>query len=376
MLDVAVRHRLGAFVLDAAFKTEGGLTALFGRSGSGKTSLVNVIAGLIRPQRGRIVADGEVLTDTERRLFVPPQRRRVGYVFQEGRLFPHMTVRQNLLYGRWFAPRGGRPGETDYVVDMLGIDGLLTRRPANLSGGEKQRVAIGRALLSRPRLLVMDEPLAALDEARKAEILPYIERLRDEAGVPIVYVSHAVAEVARLATTLVVLSEGRVAAVGPTASVMGRIDLFPLTGRAEAGAIVLTRVAAHDAEFGLTVLRAAAGKLRVPYLDLPVGAALRVRVRARDVMIALSPPEGLSALNVLPGTVAEIGRSDGAIVDIRLDCAGESLIARLTRRSVERLGLAPGRPVYAVIKSIAFDHHAFAGAPPLSPGADAETRQG
>ncbi len=379
MIEVAVRHRLGDFMLDAAFAAEGGLTALFGRSGSGKTSLVNVIAGLIRPEHGRVVVDRETLTDTEHGIFVPPKKRRVGYVFQEGRLFPHMTVRQNLLYGRWFAPEtggGGRPGEIDHVIELLGIGGLLGRRPANLSGGEKQRVAIGRALLARPRLLVMDEPLAALDEARKAEILPYIERLRDEAGVPIVYVSHAIAEVARLATTLVVLSEGRVAAIGPTAAVMGRIDLFPLTGRAEAGAILATRVAAHDAAFGLTVLRAAAGELRVPHLEMPVGAALRVRIRARDVMIALSPPEGLSALNVLPGTVAEIGRSDGAIVDIRLDCAGEPLIARLTRRSVERLGLVPGRRVYAVIKSIAFDHHAIAGAPPLSPGADAETRHG
>ena len=376
MIEVAVRHRLGAFVLDAAFTAEGGLTALFGRSGSGKTSLVNVIAGLIRPGHGRVVVDRETLTDTGHRIFVPMRKRRVGYVFQEGRLFPHMTVRHNLLYGRWFAPRGGRPDEIDHVIDLLGIGALLARRPANLSGGEKQRVAIGRALLARPRLLVMDEPLAALDEARKAEILPYIERLRDEAGVPIVYVSHAIAEVARLATTMVVLSEGRIAAVGPTASVMGRIDLFPLTGRAEAGAILATRVIAHDTAFGLTVLRAAAGELRVPHLEMPVGSALRVRVRARDVMIALAPPEGLSALNVLPGAVAEIGRSDGAIVDISLDCAGEKLTARLTRRSVERLGLAPGRPVYAVIKSIAFDHHAIAGAPPLAPGADAETRHG
>src|SRR3954467_3345664 len=217
MIEIAVHHRLGAFALDAAFASEGGLTALFGRSGSGKTSLVNIIAGLIRPERGRVVVNRETLTDTERGLFVPPKKRRVGYVFQEGRLFPHMTVRQNLLYGRWFAPRkireSGRPGEIDHVIELLGIGGLLGRRPANLSGGEKQRVAIGRALLARPRLLVMDEPLAALDEARKAEILPYIERLRDTAGVPIVYVSHAIAEVARLATTLVVLSEGQVAAV-------------------------------------------------------------------------------------------------------------------------------------------------------------------
>ena len=376
MLSVAVRHRLGAFGLDAEFDSPGGLTALFGRSGAGKTSLINAIAGLFRPEHAQITVDGEVLTDTERGVFVPPRRRRIGYVFQEGRLFPHLTVRQNLLYGRWFAPRGGGAGDVEHVVDLLGLGALLGRRPANLSGGEKQRVAIGRALLSRPRLLVMDEPLASLDEARKAEILPYVERLRDEGAVPIVYVSHAIAEVTRLATTMVVLSEGRVAAVGPTEAIMGRLDLFPLTGRAEAGAILATRVAEHDLSFGLTTLRAAAGRLRVPRLDLPLGSTLRVRIRARDVMIALSPPVGLSALNVLPGVVAEIGAGDGPIVDIRLDCAGEALIARLTRRSVESLGLVPGRRVYAVIKSIAFDHHAFAGAAPASSGADAETRHG
>ena len=376
MLSVAVAHHFGEFSLDAAFDSPGGLTAIFGRSGAGKTSLINAIAGLFRPERARIVIDGEVLTDTGRGIFVPARRRRIGYVFQEGRLFPHLTVRQNLLYGRWFAPRTDRPGDVDAIVDLLGVGPLLARRPASLSGGEKQRVAIGRALLSDPRLLVMDEPLASLDEARKAEILPYIERLRDQVGVPIVYVSHAVAEVTRLATTMVVLNEGRVAAAGPTAAIMGRIDLFPLTGRAEAGAILATRVAEHDLTFGLTTLRAAAGILRVPRLDLPLGAALRVRIRARDVMIGLAPPVGLSALNVLPGTVAEIGQAHGPIIDIRLDCGGEPLIARLTRRSVESLGLAPGRPVYAVIKSIAFDHHAFAGAAPVSSGADAETRPG
>src|SRR5688500_4462986 len=172
MLSVAVRHRFGAFQLDAAFDSPGGLTALFGRSGAGKTSLINAIAGLYRPERGRIVVDGEVLTDTERGVFVPARRRRIGYVFQEGRLFPHLTVRQNLLYGRWFAAEKAGSGEVDHVIALLGIDALLQRRPAHLSGGEKQRVAIGRALLTRPRLLVMDEPLASLDEARKTEILP------------------------------------------------------------------------------------------------------------------------------------------------------------------------------------------------------------
>lgn len=376
MLSASVTHRLGAFTLDAAFESEGGLTALFGRSGAGKTSLVNAIAGLYRPDRGRIAVDGAVLTDTASGVFVPAHRRRIGYVFQEGRLFPHLNVRQNLVYGRWFAPKAASGGEFDQVVALLGIEALLARRPANLSGGEKQRVAIGRALLARPRLLVMDEPLASLDEGRRGEILPYIERLRDEALVPIVYVSHSIPEVARLATTLVVLSEGKVAAIGPTAQVMARLDLFPLTGRAEAGAILATRIAAHEQNFGLTVLRAAAGELRVPHLDLPIGAVLRVRIRARDVMIALTPPRNLSALNVLPGTVAEIGAGDGPIAQIRLDCAGEALIARLTRRSVETLGLIPGLPVFAVIKSIAFDQHAFAGARPGAASADADTADG
>jgi molybdate transport system ATP-binding protein len=377
MLSVTVEHRLGDFTLDAAFDSEAGLTALFGRSGAGKTTLVNAIAGLIRPARGRIALDGETLTDTERGVFVPSHRRHIGYVFQEGRLFPHLNVRQNLLYGRWFAPRGhGGRGEIEHVIDLLGLGALLSRRPANLSGGEKQRVAIGRALLARPRLLVMDEPLASLDEARKGEILPYIERLRDDIGTPIVYVSHSIPEVTRLATTMVLMSDGRVVATGPTASVMGRLDLFPLTGRAEAGALLNTRITEHDLTFGLTTLRAAAGDLRVPRLDLPLGATLRVRIRARDVMIALHPPEGLSALNVLPGTVAELGQGDGPILDLRLDCAGEALIARLTRRSIERLGLEPGKPVYAVIKSIAFDHQAFAGATPAQPGADADTSHG
>jgi molybdate transport system ATP-binding protein len=372
MLRVAVEHRLGDFRLAASFAGGGGLTALFGRSGAGKTTIINVIAGLIRPEQGRVVVDDAVLTDIARGIFVPAHKRRIGYVFQEGRLFPHLSVRGNLIYGRRFARGIKTEDEVYQVVNLLGIGDLLARSPANLSGGEKQRVAIGRALLARPRLLVMDEPLASLDESRKAEIMPYIERLRDETKIPIVYVSHSIPEVARLATTLVVLSEGSVAAVGTPAEIMGRLDLFPLTGRAEAGAILTSRVAGEDLRFGLTVLRAAAGELRVPRLDLAVGAVLRLRIRARDVMIALSPPEGLSALNVLPGTVAEIGRTDGPIVEIRLDCAGEALLARLTRRSVETLRLEPGRPVYAVIKSIAFDHHAFAGAAPAS-SADADT---
>jgi len=354
-LAVDIGHRLGAFLLDVQFKTGGGLVALFGRSGSGKTSIINIIAGLVRPERGRVTIDATVLVDTEGGLFVPRHRRRVGYVFQEGRLFPHLTVRQNLLYGRWFAPQTKRGDDLDRVVNLLGIAGLLDRRPGRLSGGEKQRVAIGRALLADPRVLLMDEPLASLDEARKGEILPYIERLRDQSKIPIIYVSHSIAEVARLATTVVLLSEGKVAAVGPTPEIMQRLDLFALTDRVEAGAVIEATVERHDETFGLTELASRAGRWKLHRLNAPVGARLRLRVRAGDVMLAKSAPADLSALNILPGIVADIGPHDGPTVEIRLDCSGDALIARLTRYSVERLGLVLGTPVFALVKSVALD---------------------
>src|SRR6266851_2376148 len=372
MLEVRVRHRLGDFALDAHFASDGGLTALFGRSGSGKTSLINTIAGLIRPDHARIVVGDEILTDTDHDIFVPRHRRRTAYVFQEGRLFPHLTVRQNLLYGRWFTRPLQRHGDFGQVVEMLGIGHLLRRRPGLLSGGEKQRVAIGRALLASPRLLLMDEPLASLDEDRKAESLPYIERLRDETRLPIVYVSHSIAEVARLASTLVILSEGRIAAAGPAAEVMTRLDLSPLTGRLETGAILETRIVDHDSAFGLTRLRAAAGELRVPRLELPVGSKVRVRIRARDVMIAVREPAGLSALNVLPGIITEIGPSNGPIAELRLDCSGDALIARLTRQSIATLNLSHGTNVYAVIKSVAFDKRAVGTGSDMAKSADVE----
>ncbi|HVY41405.1 MAG TPA: molybdenum ABC transporter ATP-binding protein [Hyphomicrobiaceae bacterium] len=372
-LAVDIKHRLGDFLLDARFETGSGLVALFGRSGSGKTSLTNVIAGLIRPDAGSVIVEGAVLVDAGRGIFVPRHKRRVGYVFQEGRLFPHLTVRQNLLYGRWFASKTGSRGEFDRVVDLLGIGSILERRPGRLSGGEKQRVAIGRALLANPRLLLMDEPLASLDEARKAEILPYIERLRDQSRVPIVYVSHSITEVLRLASTIVLMSGGKVAAVGPTAQIMQRIDLFPLTGRTDAGAVIEAVVERHDERFGLTELRSPAGVWKLPRLDASVGTQLRLRVRARDIMLARSAPADLSALNIVPGVIVEMVAGEGGIVDVRLDCGGDALIARLTRYSVERMGLATGAFVHALVKSVALDRGA-GGTVQASPGADADTR--
>jgi molybdate transport system ATP-binding protein len=352
-LEVALAHAFPGFRLEVAFSAPPGVTALFGRSGSGKTTVVNAVAGLLRPERGRVAVNGTVLLDTGARREVPVHRRRVGYVFQEGRLFPHLTVRANLAFGRWFAPRGAELERTEHVVELLGIGHLLERRPGALSGGEKQRVAIGRALLSGPRLLLMDEPLAALDEARKAEILPYLERLRDETRIPVLYVSHSVAEVARLATTVVALSEGRVARAGPAAEVMADPEAFPLMGRQEAGAVLAGRVVGHDAADGLTEIAVSRGRLFVPRALAEPGAEIRLRIRARDVAIATRPPEGISMLNVLPAVVTRVGDGGGPVVEIGLASGEDRLLARITRRSLRTLGLAPGAECHAVLKAIA-----------------------
>ncbi|MDG4894017.1 molybdenum ABC transporter ATP-binding protein [Mesorhizobium sp. WSM4976] len=353
-LSVDIRHSLGDFALEARFESAGRLTAAFGPSGSGKSTLINLIAGLIRPDKGRIAVNGRVLVDTEARVFVPMHKRRIGMVFQDARLFPHMSVAGNLRYGRWFTPSSERYAKMNAVVDLLGIDHLLDRRPARLSGGEKQRVAIGRALLASPKLLLMDEPLASLDEARKAEILPYIERLRDE-KIPVVYVSHSVAEVARLASDVVVLSQGKVAASGPTEAIMQRLDLLPAEERGEGGAVLDTKVLRHDEAFGMTVLASPAGEIRVPKLAMAAGAPVRIRIRARDVMIATGRPEGLSALNILAGTITAVRPGIGPTVEIAIDCNGAIVLARITEQSKHTLRLARGQQVFAVIKTVSFD---------------------
>ncbi|MCA0300985.1 MAG: molybdenum ABC transporter ATP-binding protein [Proteobacteria bacterium] len=356
-LEVDVDLARGSFRLAARFSAPSGLTALFGRSGSGKTTLVDIVGGLVRPDRGRVAVDGQALVDTASGTFMPRHRRRLGYVFQDSRLFPHLNVRRNLLYGRWFNRAaslvgGGAPADLDTVVELLGIGALLERAPESLSGGEKQRVAIGRALLAHPRLLLMDEPLASLDEQRRGEILPYIERLRDEAGVPILYVSHSAAEVARLATTVVLLADGKVTAVGPVS------EILPLADPGDGGSVLDAVVARHDEAFRLTVLSTRAGELQVPRLGVAPGATVRAFIRGRDVMLSLAPPQDISALNVLSGRIAGIvPDGNGAQAEIRLDCNGAALTARVTAKSVHRLALAPGLPVYAVIKSVSFERN-------------------
>lgn len=350
-LSVTLQHSFASFTMDLAFTAPPGVTALFGRSGAGKTTVVNAVAGLLRPDQGRITLDETVLLDTASRVMLPPHRRRIGYVFQDARLFPHLTVRQNLLYGRWFAPRSALAEDLSRITDMLGIGPLLSRRPGALSGGERSRVALGRAILSAPRMLLMDEPLAALDEARKAEILPYLERLRDELRLPILYVSHSLAEVARLATTTVLLDAGRITAAGPTADVLGD-PAAPLPPR-EAGALITARVEAQDSD-GLARLATPGGPLFLPAPTARPGDRLRLRILAQDVMLALTPPQGISALNVIETTLREI-REDGGAVLVQLALGDEVLLARITARSARALGLAPGLQVFAVLKTVAVE---------------------
>ncbi|WP_370282995.1 molybdenum ABC transporter ATP-binding protein [Pseudooceanicola sp.] len=349
---VDIGHGFGGFTLEAAFEAPEGVTALFGRSGAGKTTLVNAVAGLLRPERGRIDLDGEVLFDSAAGVCLKPHRRRIGYVFQEGRLFPHLTVAGNLAYPARVTGRKADAAETARVVEMLGIGALLERRPGALSGGEKQRVAVGRALLSAPRMLLMDEPLAALDAERKAEILPYLERLRDEMRLPILYVSHALDEVARLATTVVLLAEGRVVRAGPAEALFADPDLAPRVGLREAGALLTGEVVAHHPD-GLSELRVSGGTLLLPRVQAAEGQRLRVRIEAQDVILSRHRPEGLSALNILPAVVVALKQGEGPGVIAQLRAGEDVILARLTRRSAEALDLAPGRSCHAIVKSVA-----------------------
>lgn len=350
-LSVDITHPFGGFTLRVAFEAPGGITALFGRSGTGKTTVINAVAGLLQPQAGRITLSGEVLFDADARINLPLHRRRLGYVFQDGRLFPHMSVRQNLSYGLRFAPKAAAGPGLDEVSDLLGIAPLLDRRPGALSGGEKQRVAIGRALLSRPRMLLMDEPLAALDSARKEEILPYLERLRDQTDIPMLYVSHSVAEVARLATCVVVLEDGQVARFGTAEQVLSDPDMVRQFGVREAGAVLPARLARHHDD-GLSELSVSGGRLFLPHMDLAPGTATRVRVLAKDVIVALGRPTGLSALNILPAKILTLRGGTGPGVIVQMQCGDDRLLARITRRSAEALSLEPGTAVHAVIKSV------------------------
>lgn len=351
-LQVQLKQAFGAFSLDVEFEAPAGVTALFGRSGTGKTTIVNAVAGLLKPEAGRIAAGGEVLFDSEQRIFLPPHRRRVGYVFQDARLFPHLDVERNLRYGMRFS--GGAPALAAFseIVDLLGLDMLLARRPAKLSGGEKQRVAIGRALLSSPRLLLMDEPLASLDEARKEEILPFVARLRERFSIPVLYVSHSLGEVARLANTVVVLRDGKVALCGPAEKVLADPQITRAAGVREAGAILSATVVRHHDD-GLTELAISGGSLLLPRVQAETGSTIKVRVHANDVLIARQRPAGLSALNVLPARVTALRRGEGPGMLVQLAVGDDHLLARVTQRSADALGLEPDTQCHVVLKTVA-----------------------
>ncbi|MSO81224.1 MAG: molybdenum ABC transporter ATP-binding protein [Alphaproteobacteria bacterium] len=355
-LDLAVDH--GGFRLEIAGRfTLDGITGIFGASGHGKTTLLRALAGLEPAARGRIAFAGTVWQDDAARRFVPAWKRRAGLVFQDARLFPHLTVAGNLRYAARRAPReGGGPG-MERVVAMLDLAPLLGRRPATLSGGERQRVAIGRALLASPRLLLMDEPLSALDRPRRAAILPLIERVATESRVPMLWVTHSLDELARLAETVLVLDSGRVAATGPLAAVLEHPAMRRLAGRFESGALLEGTVAAQDTHWAMTEVALAGGhRLRMPAIDIPPGARVRLRIRARDVALARTAPQGLSIRNAFPGTVAAIVEEDGAFAEVTVYLGGGAhIVASVTREAVAALGLTQGGAVVALVKSVALD---------------------
>jgi len=363
MLSVDIEIARGDFQLKAAFEVATpGVIALFGRSGCGKTTLVNLLAGLLHAKRGRIELDGETWFDAARGIEAPVEQRRIGYVFQDARLFPHYSVRGNLLYGTARARPSSR--ELDDVVALLGLAALLGRRPNSLSGGEKQRVAVGRALLSKPRLLLLDEPLASLDAARREEVLPYLERLRDHYAIPMVLVSHQFDEVLRLATQLVVMDAGRVVATGDLGTVSVAPALRDIVGPEAVGAVL--EGAVTRAETGEDLASVAIGtqnSLKVSARGLAPGQRVRLQLLARDLILALSEPQGISVRNHLRGIVRAITADGGADL-VEVDIGGATLLSRVTTAATRELGLAPGTAVWVLVKSVSVSPHALG---PLDP---------
>jgi molybdate transport system ATP-binding protein len=361
MLRIDVRKTRSDFTLDVRVEVPTpGTIALFGRSGCGKTTLVSVVAGLLRAERAHIVLDDVVLDDTSAAVRVPVEERRIGYVFQESRLFPHLNVAANLRYGERRARSGAPFVRFDLVVEMLGLGKLLARRPHELSGGERQRVALGRALLSQPRLMLLDEPLAALDAPRREEVLPYLERLRDEFSIPMIYVSHRFEEVLRLATHVVVMDHGSVAVQGTLESVSRHQALQSIVGDEAMGSVVSGSIASSDPSTGLAAVQVGAGILHTQLPNAIPGAKVRVQLLARDVILATHAVDGLSVRNRLQGTIVRI-ESESADTDlVEVDIGdGAIVVARLTRAASVALALRVGMSIWVLIKSVSIRGHAF-----------------
>ncbi|EKN4801928.1 TPA: molybdenum ABC transporter ATP-binding protein ModC [Yersinia enterocolitica] len=351
MLELDFSQQLGDLHLQVSTNLPAqGITAIFGLSGAGKTSLINVIGGLTRPQQGKVVLNGRVLVDAEQNIYLPPEKRRVGYVFQDARLFPHYRVMGNLQYGMNPSMRG----QFDTIVGLLGIEALLGRFPLTLSGGEKQRVAIGRALLTAPELLLMDEPLASLDLPRKRELLPYLERLAQDVNTPILYVSHSMDEILRLADQVVVMDAGKVCAVGGLEEVWASSALRPWLQREEPSSILRVSVIGHHDRYAMTALALGDQRLWVGKLEAQEGESMRIRINAADVSLVLQPPQNSSIRNILPVKIAECLEVDGQI-DVKLAVGDQWLWARITPWARDELGLKPGQWVYAQIKSVSFN---------------------
>lgn len=351
-IEVSLQHQQGDFQLDVSFDTPAsGITALFGRSGCGKTTVLRAVAGLLKANQGSIKINGETWQDAQQ--FLPTHQRPIGYVFQEASLFPHLSVRRNLEYGWRRVPKAQRRMKFDTVVELLGVEPLLQRATHRLSGGERQRVAISRALLTSPQLLLMDEPLSALDHTAKQAILPYLETLHDELGIPSLYVSHDPNEVARLADNMVFLEQGKVKAIGAAADLLTRLDL-PVAGYDEAAAMLEGAVSSHDHTYHLTWISMDGGRVAVVREDLPVGHYARVQIFARDVSLSLHPHSDTSIINVLPGKVVGTKEINPSQVIVRLELLdGQTLLSRITRRSAVGLGIHEGMMLYAQVKSVA-----------------------
>ena len=358
--ELAFQHSFDGLALDVSLQGGAGITVLFGPSGSGKTTALRALTGLFRPNTGRAVLQGRTLFDTRRGTWLSPQTRRMGTVFQDGRLFPHLTVAANLDFAQPYRRGRTLPISRPDLVELLGIGDLMARRPATLSGGEAQRVALARALLSAPDMLVMDEPLAALDPVRKEEVLPYLDRLKAEAVIPILYVTHSVDELSRLADDVALIRDGRIVLAGPVYDVLTDPAALPFLGVNEAGAILQARVQRHDAD-GLSVLESSAGTLFVPKVRAEIGADLRLRIRAQDVILATAPPKGLSARNVLPAVIEALERGRGPGVAVVLRLGDQKILARITERARAELSLEPGQAVFAILKSMAVSRTAING---------------
>ncbi len=372
MLQVAVRKQLGAFTLQADFTAPTpGIVALFGRSGCGKSTLVNLISGLLAPDEGRVQLGDAVLTDTHGGICVPVEKRAIGYVFQDPRLFPHLNVLANLRYGAKRAARrratlryeagSGRGSSIDFdgVVELLGLTRLVHRRPHQLSGGERQRVSLARALLSQPQLLLLDEPLASVDVARREEVLPYLEALRDHFSLPMVYVSHQFEEVLQLATHVVLLDAGKVVAQGTLAELSLRQELRAIVGPDLVGSVVDGVVTRTDPSHGLIELKLGHGTLHVGLQRVEVGSHARVQLLARDIILATQKPHGLSVRNELEGVVAELTHDDYDAVLVKVDIGGPIILSRITQDAVSALQLRQGSRVWVLVKAVSTRGHAF-----------------